>query len=184
MSTEKTNAQVNGPEEIQRLDAEAREALDRLADKREELARQHEATELAAEIQREREEEKRRKEEAEAEEREERRRREELDRLGRERLALEERVEKQAAGMIDTLQELLAFDRSHHQVLGSESFSVHNPPQDFPRELRAWFRGRFNEVLPGIGSDYRSPGYAQPGPTLAEREELTPKASPVGEDVR
>lgn len=43
-------------QDVERLDRETREALNRLADKREELARRHEATELAEERRQEREE--------------------------------------------------------------------------------------------------------------------------------
>lgn len=61
MSTEKL------AQEIQTLDAEARTALDKLADRREELQRQLKATELAEKRQREREAERRRQEAEEAE---------------------------------------------------------------------------------------------------------------------
>lgn len=54
---------------IEALNKEAREAMDRLADKREELQNQLAATELAEKRQREREEERRRTEAAEAERR-------------------------------------------------------------------------------------------------------------------
>lgn len=159
-------------QEIEDLDREAREALDKLADKREELKRQHRATALAAERQREREEQRRLEVAAQAKEREERRRQEQLQRMGKERLRLEERAEEQAAALVATLEELLAFDRRHRRALGP--FSVHDAPPDLGRELMpSWFRGRFNGVVPGLGSDVRAPAFGQPGPSLPERDPLT-----------
>lgn len=169
MSTEQKLEQ-----EIQTLDAEAREALDKLADRREELERQHQGTALAAERQREREEERRREEERKASEKEEARRLEELDRLGKERLALQERAEAEVGTLIATLEELLAFDQAHRRALAPEGLTVHDAPPDFARELRAWFLGRFNRAVPGIGFDYRATGSLSPGPGLPERDPLTP----------
>lgn len=172
MSTEqKVSTELQ--KEIETLDREAREALDRLADKREELARRHRATDLAARRQREREEERRLEEEREAKEHEERRLEEELERMAGERLALEERAEEQAAALAATLEELHAFDGRHLQALGPFSVGGASPP-DLPREISAWFRGRFNAVVPGLGSDYRAE-YGKAGPSLPERDPLTPK---------
>ena len=156
--------------EIEDLDQEAREALDRLADKREELQRQHQATDLAAERQRERGEERRRQEAEKAE----KKAREEAERLGGERLRLEVLAEEQAKALGATLGELLALDPRHRRAV--EAAWGKAPGQLFSRtfteELRDWFRGRFKEVIPGIGGDLRE------GLALPERDALTPKVSP------
>lgn len=176
MTEQKTTneaGQLRESEELEALDRRAREALDELADKREELARRHRATDLAAGRQREREEERRREREREAREREERRRREKLEAMATERLALEERAEEQSAALIATLGELLALDRRHRQALGPFSVRAGEaPPPDLPREISAWFRGRFGAVVPGLGSDYRA-AFGSAGPSLPERDPLT-----------
>ena len=84
---ETTPAPETGDEELARLDREAREALDRLADRREQLERRHEATALAAERAQKREEERRRREAEEAQ-----RKAEEAARLRREEIAEETRA--------------------------------------------------------------------------------------------
>lgn len=175
---EKMTEMTGTEEEVEALDREAREALDRLADKREELGRQHRGTELAEQRRREREEERRREEEREAAERGERRRREELERLGEGRLALEERAEEEARALIATLEELKGHDAEHRMALasGPGGFTVHDMPPDFGRELNAWFAGRFGGiggVIPTAGHDFR--GRA----TLPERDPLTPKRAPA-----
>jgi hypothetical protein len=109
-----------------------------------------------------------------------------LERLGQERLQLEERAEREAETLRTTLEELLAFDRTHRRVIGPERFSIRadSPaPPDLPREIAAWFRGRFKKAIPAIGEDYRSPSYGKAGPSLPERDPLTPTASeaPGGE---
>lgn len=160
-------------QDIERLDREAREALDRLAQKREELAKQHQATELAEERRREREEERRSKDEEKRREKA----RKEAEKLGEERLALEERAEEEATALLATLQELKSFDIEHRRAWAAVEG---NAPQkvfsDFPRELSAWFRGRFNAgfegAVPGIGTDPFE------GKSLPERDPLTPEASP------
>jgi DNA repair exonuclease SbcCD ATPase subunit len=93
-----TNASTK---DIEDLDREAREALDKLADKREELQRQLEETKLAEQRQRERGEELRRQEELEADqlaEEEARARREkitgEADQLEAEREELANRLQE------------------------------------------------------------------------------------------
>jgi hypothetical protein len=128
--------------EIEDLDREAREALDRLAD-----------------------------------------RGEELERMSQERLQLEERAEEQAAGLVATLEELLAFDRRHRRALAPAGFSVYDAPPDLAGEISWWFRGFFGGVVPDLGSDVRAPGYGKAGPSLPERDPLTPTASeaPRGE---
>lgn len=88
---------------IEVLDQEARGALDRLADKREELAREHKATELAAGRQREREEERRRGEAEEAE-----RRAEEEAKSRREKIAEEMgELDAEREGLARRLVEIL-----------------------------------------------------------------------------
>ena len=89
--------------EVEALDREARAALDRLADKREELERGREATELAADHQREREAERRREEEARAErERVEKARTTYHELYEEDRMLCEERD-----GLADRLKEIL-----------------------------------------------------------------------------
>ncbi|MDP9439872.1 MAG: hypothetical protein M3P49_14215 [Actinomycetota bacterium] len=160
MTTDKT---------IETLDKEAREALDRLADRREVLAREHAATELAAERQRERERERLRREGAEAAERENERLRAKAAELGERRRALEERAEEEAEALAATMGELLRLDPGHvralqkaHGKAPQQRFS-----QTFPRLLGAWFRGRFGEVVGGIGYDPFG------GAGLLERDALT-----------
>lgn len=161
-------------QDIERLDREAREALDRLADKREELAKQHEATELAEERRREREEERRRKEAEKVREKA----RKAAQKLGEGRLALEERAEKEAAMLVATLEELKVLDVEHRRARTAADHGARPEKvfSDFPRELLAWFRGRFNAAVPGVGSDYRA-DFRSMGPSLPERDPLTPKAS-------
>ncbi len=179
--TEQTGAASPEGETIEDLDRQAREALDRLADKREELERQHRATELAEGTRQEREEERRRLEAPEAKEREERRRLEALERMGKERLRLEERAEEQAATLVSTLEELIAFDRRHRRALAPGGFSVFEAPPDLAGEVSAWFRCRFGEVVPGLGSDVRAPSFGKPGPSLPERDPLTETPARVEE---
>jgi hypothetical protein len=161
-------------QEIQDLDREAREALDKLADKREELERQHRATELADERQREREAERKTEEEREASEREHRKAVEEAGKLGRERLALEERAEREAKALAATMGELLELDPRHRRSV--EAAWGKAPEQlyslSFPRVLGSWFRGRFEGVAPGIGHDLHE------GEGLPARDTLTPEAAP------
>lgn len=161
--------------EIEVLDKEAREALDKLADKREELEREHRATDLAAERQREREEERKAEEE-----REHRRAVEEARKLGEERLRLEVLAEEQAEALRATLEELLALDPDHRRAV--EAAFGEAPEQlwsrTFSRELADWFRGRFKEVVPGIGGDLRE------GLALPERDALTPKEGESGAFAR
>lgn len=166
-------SEQNIEQEIQDLDREAREALDKLADKREELERQHRATEIAGERQREREAERRTEEEREASERERRRAVEEAGKLGRERLALEERAEEEAEALAATMGEILELDPRHRRAV--EAAWGKAPEQlysmSFPRVLGSWFRGRFERVAPGIGHDLRE------GEGLAARDTLTPETS-------
>lgn len=166
--------------DIETLDQEAREALDRLADKREELAREHKATELAAERQREREEQCRQKEQREAREKEEARRREEAERLGEKRRVLEVRAEEEAAALVSTLEELLALDPVHVSAVAAAYGRV--PEQrsslTFPRVLLGWFIGRFKAVVPGIGFDSW-----EGNPPLRERDALTPGEARSQEEV-
>ena len=155
---------------IEVLDREAREALDRLADRREELAREHAATELAAGRQKEREQEKVLQERREAQERQQERLRARATELGAKRLQLEERAEEEAAALIATLQELLALDPGHARALQA---AYGKAPQQlyswtFSRLLRDWFMDRFNKVVPGIGFPVRE------GLALAEYDALTP----------
>ncbi|MDP9474549.1 MAG: hypothetical protein M3R38_02425 [Actinomycetota bacterium] len=180
--TEQTGAAYGAEgETIEDLDRRAREALDRLADKREELERQHRATELAEERRQEREAQRRRKEAQEAKEREERRRLEALERMGKERLRLEERAEEEAATLVSTLEELIAFDRCHRRALAPGGFSVFAAPPDLAGEISAWFRGRFGGIVPGLGSDVRAPSFGKPGPSLPERDPLTETPARVEE---
>jgi chromosome segregation ATPase len=162
MTTEKT---------IEALNREAREALDRLADRREALAREHAATELAAERQKEREEERIRRERAEAAERENERLRAKAAELGERRLALEERAEREAEALGATLQEILALDPGHARAVRAAHGRVPEQrySQAFARILGGWFRGKFREVVPGIGVDNW-----EGNPTLAARDALTP----------
>lgn len=104
MSTEQKLQQ-----EIVALDREAREAMDRLADKREELEKQHRATSLAAERQREREEERRRQEQEEAERKaaeEAKARREKIAEKRRELEAERERLANRIIEILSRLEEL------------------------------------------------------------------------------
>ena len=139
--------------DIATLDREAREALDRLADRREALAREHAATELAAERQREREQERIRQERAEAEERERERLRARAREMGERRRALEERAEDEAAALAATMEELLALDPGHARALQKAHGKA--PEQrfswTFSRVLRDWFVDRFNPVVGGVG---------------------------------
>ncbi len=172
MSEVKNEANIE--QEIQDLDREAREALDRLADKRGELERQHRATGLAAERKREREAERRMEAEREAEEREHRRAVGEAERLGRERLALEERAEREAEALAATMGGLLELDPRHRRSV--EAAWGKAPEQlysmSFTRVLGSWFRGRFEGVAPGIGHDLHE------GEGLAARDTLAPEAAP------
>lgn len=174
--TEGTSAELQA--EIEDLDREAREALDRLADKREELARQHQATELAEGRRREREAERRREAEREREERERRRREEETRRLGARRLALEERAEKEAAALSSTMKELLELDPVHRRAVEACVGRGKAPEQlfyrTFAQELQDWFNGRFKGVVPGLGGDLRE------GLALPDRDALTPARAGMG----
>ncbi len=162
------NARNNNIEkEIEDLDREAREALDKLADKREELEKQHRATELA-------EERKREREAVERERREEERRRKALaearrraDEIGAKRRRLEERAEAEIAAFTGTLRELLDLDPTHHKALREAERSVRSQ-ELFSRTLLVWTIGRLNPVLEGIGHDYLD------GKPLPERDPLTP----------
>lgn len=187
--TEQTE-QKTGPglerKTLEDLDREAREALDRLADKREELERRHRETELAAGRQREREEERRREEERKAEETEQRRRLEEAERLGKQRLILEERAEEQAKALAATLKELLTLDPVHRRAVAAAFGKA--PKQLFDRtfaqELGDWFNGRFKEVIRGIGGDLRAE-YGKQGPALPERDALpAPLVKPAARSNR
>lgn len=166
-------------QEIEALDKEAREALDKLADRREVLARRHRATELAAERQRERERERRLEEQREAQESARQKATEKAERLGAERLALEERAEEEAKTLAATLGELLALDPTHRRAV---EVAHGNAPQQlygrtFSEEVRDWFRGRFRGIIPGIGGDLRE------GLALPKRDALTKatRAKQVGE---
>ena len=155
---------------IEALDREAREALDRLADRREALAREHAATELASQRQKEREQERIRRERAEAAERERERLRARAREMGERRRALEERAEEEASALAGTLQELLALDPGHARALQAAHGEA---PQQlyswtFSRLLRDWFMDRFNKVLPGVGFPVRQ------GLALTEYDALTP----------
>ena len=154
---------------IEVLDKEAREALDRLADKREELAREHAATELAAGRQREREQERVRRERAEAAEREQERLRARATELGAKRLRLEERAEEEAAALAATLQELLALDPGHARAARAAGQKAEQRySSSFDRVLRDWFVDVFGPVVGGVGHAVWK------GVALAEREALTP----------
>lgn len=100
MTTEKLT------KEIKALDAEARTALDRLADKREELERQHQATELAAERQREREEERRRQEAEEGERKAEEEARARCEEIAEEGRELSAELEGLADRILEALERL------------------------------------------------------------------------------
>ena len=156
--------------DIATLDREAREALDRLADRREALAREHAATELAAGRQREREQERIRRERAEAEERERERLRARAAELGERRRALEERAEEEAEALAATIGELLRLDPGHGRALQAAygKAPAQRFGQPFPRVLDAWIRGRLNKVLTGLGQDPLG------GVGLVERDPLTP----------
>lgn len=157
--------------DIETLDKEAREALDRLADRREELAREHRATELAADRQKEREQERLRQERAEAAERESERLRARAAELGAKRRALEVRAEEEAAALAGTLQELLALDPSHIRAVQAAhggSAPMQRSSQTFTRVLDTWLRGRIGKTLTGFGFD------PYDGEALAQRDALTP----------
>jgi hypothetical protein len=174
--TEQTKGAPSGDpleQEIEDLDREAREALDRLADKREEMERRHQATDFAAQRQREREEKRWRREAAETQERERRRRVEKAEELGRRRLELEERAEGQARALVSTLEDLLALDPRHERAVRAAHGKA--PAQfvsmTFRQVLSGWFVGRFggtHGLFPGIGHDARE------GLGLVERDALTP----------
>lgn len=169
MTEQTTNEQFG--KEIEALDREAREALDRLADKREELEKRHQATELAATRQKERDEERREEKERERAEREHRKAVEEAGRLGKERLRLEALAEEQAETLNATLKELLALDPDHRRAVQSAWGTA--PEQRFSQSFAwvvlSWFIGRFNSVVPGIGFDPW-----EDNPPLVERDALTP----------
>lgn len=167
--------QAEPNDEIEALDREARAALDRLADKREEIERRHRETDLAAGRQRERGQERRREEARKAEERERRRRVEAAENLGQKRLALELKAEEQAGALLSTLQELLELDPRHERAVRAAHGKA--PAQfvsmPFERVLSDWFRGRFggtHGLFPVIGHDVRD------GLGLVERDALTPPA--------
>lgn len=90
---------------------------------------------------------------------------------------LEERTEKEAATLVATLEELRALDVEHHRALVAADHGTRPDKvfSDFPRELLAWFKGRFNGAVPGVGTDYRA-GFRGAGPSLPERDPLAPKA--------
>ncbi len=168
----KTETTSAAEQDIERLDREAREALDRLADRREELAKQHEATELAEERRLERQEERRREEAEKAREKALKA----AQKIGGRRLALEERAEEEAATLAATLEELKGLDIEHRRARASvDGLAPQKIFSDFPRELLPWFRGRFSTAVPGIGRDYRA-DFRSMGPSLPERDPLTPKA--------
>jgi chromosome segregation ATPase len=131
MSTEQ-----NLQKEIEALDKEAREAMDKLADKREELQRQLKATELAEERQREREELKRRKATEEAQRRrveEAKSRCEELHReaagLSEERDALAARLKEifaeQSELAMQMQQAVYVYDPERANQIATDSVGAH-----------------------------------------------------------
>lgn len=112
MSPKEANAPGMLEKEIEVLDREARESLDRLAAKREELQRQLETTELTEKRLREREEERRRAEAEEAE-----RKAEEEAKARREKIAEEMgELDAEREGLAKRLAEIL----ERHQELNWE----------------------------------------------------------------
>lgn len=103
--------------------------------------------------------------------------RKEAEKIGRKRLTLEERAEEEAATLAATLEELRSLDVEHRRALAAVEHGARPEKvfSDFPRELLAWFKGRFNGAVPGVGTDYRA-GFRGVGPSLPERDPLTPKA--------
>lgn len=154
---------------IEDLDREARQALDRLADRREALAREHKATELAAQRQREREQERNRQHQREAQERQQERLRVRAAELGEKRRALEVRAEEEAAALSATLQELLALDPGHARAVRAAGQKAEQRySSSFDRVIRDWFVDVFNPIVGGVG-------YAVwHGVALVERDQLTP----------
>ena len=165
--------------DIATLDREAREAMDRLADRREELAREHAATELAAERQREREQERIRRERADAAEREQERLRVRVAELGERRRALEVRAEEEAEALAATLGELLRLDPGNARALQKAGQKAEQRySSSFERVLRDWFVDRFGKVVGGIGHAVWK------GSALTERDALTPQSEEAtGEEV-
>lgn len=154
---------------IEDLDREAREALDRLADRREALAREHAATELAAERQREREQERIRQQQREAQEHQQERLRVRAAELGEKRRALEVRAEEEAAVLSATLQELLALDPGHARAVRAAGQKAEQRySASFDRVLRDWFVDVFNPVVGGVGHAIWH------DVALVERDALTP----------
>lgn len=104
----KQNAETTTPtgieEEIEVLDQDAREALDKLADKREELQRQLKATELAEGKERERQEERRRREREEAERKAEEEAQARREKIAREMGELEAEREELANRLVEVLE--------------------------------------------------------------------------------
>jgi hypothetical protein len=144
-------------------------------EKREELEQRHRVNERAANRQREREKVRRREQEGQAKEREGDERREKLERMAKKRLQLEERTEEQAKALRTTLEELLALDWAHKRTLGPFSIRAGEPPPpDLARELSAWFRSLFGGIVSGLGSDVLAPSYGKAGPSLSERDPLSP----------
>ena len=142
-------------------------------EKREE--QRHRVTERAANRQREREEVRRREQERQAKEREGDERREKMEMIAKERLQLKEHTEEQAKALRTTLGELLAFDQVHRRTLGPFSIRAGEPPPpDLARELSAWFRSLFGGIVSGLGSDVPTPSYGKAGPSLPERDPLSP----------
>jgi len=132
-------------------------------------------TERVANRQREREEVRCREQERQAKEREGDERREKLERMAKKRLQLEERTEEQAEALRTALGELLTFNQAHKRTLGPFSIRVGEPPSpDLALELSAWMRTLFGGIVSGLGSDVLAPSYGKPGPSLSERDPLSP----------
>lgn len=123
---------------------QVREALDRLADRREELARCHQATDLAAQRQREREEERRRREaeEAEGKAREEARaRREQIAEETSGLVAELEGLADRILGGIESLEELDL--RLLDEVAPRDTERANRLAREIPGRHRRWLQERF-----------------------------------------
>lgn len=143
----------NLEKEIQALDQEARQAMDRLADKREELQSQLEATELAAERQDQREEEHRR---AEAEDAKRRAREEAQARyqsLAEARYAAEESFEDLAYKLLETLKRLEEINVDQRSQARRVGLSVQYP---IGTTLRDLVERRLGHLLKGWSPILRS----------------------------
>ena len=113
-------------------------------EKREELEQRHRVNERAANRQREREKVRRREQEGQAKERDRDERREKLERMAKRTL-------------------------EPFSIRAGESASP-----DLARELSAWFRSLFGGIVSGLGSDVLAPSYGKAGPSLSERDPLSP----------